>query len=421
MSDSCQNCGAELYEGQQFCRRCGVPVGAAASGGGEAPTQLFPAGAQTGAAAAPARTAPLGGGAHADSVARQQPTAYQPPASQQQQTSALVGQPFGSQPLAVGAPPAPRRRRRGVWLVALLVVFVLGAGIASAAAFFWWRATRGPIIVRRMNAGGAPPAPAVPDIPKVPGIPENFGDRIKEALKSAGVPLPLDESGAVVSGDDTTLTRTFELGPDSSFSAYVATGNVTVIGSDADEAVVKVVKHGGSAEERAALRVMAAESDEGVMLLSAAPPSGRVTVSYEVSLPRGLHKLAISADRGDVKVSEFDGELDVNLAHGSVSVSTNGAVRSRVTNGKTSVAYAGRHREPQEFSVVNGDVDVFLTGSGQEVDLKAAATNGRVEVGDTIAAKAERRGAGQRVEAELGGGGAPLEVKVVNGNIRLKQ
>src|SRR4051812_38145619 len=120
MSESCSNCGAELYEGQQFCRRCGVQVGVPATGG-DAPTQLFPQearpsqGAAVGTshvrseAAARLETGPVG---------VQQPTAYYPPANFQK-TSPLVGQPFGSQPLAIGA-PAPKKRR-GVWLLALFV------------------------------------------------------------------------------------------------------------------------------------------------------------------------------------------------------------------------------------------------------------------------------------------------------------
>ena len=53
------------------------------------------------------------------------------------------------------------------------------------------------------------------------------------------------------------------------------------------------------------------------------------------------------------------------------------------------------------------------------VELKAASTNGRVEVDGALPLKSEK--GGRRVEAELGGGGAPLSVKVVNGNIRIKQ
>lgn len=419
MPESCSNCGAGLYEGQQFCRRCGTPVGAAA--GGEAPTQLFEGVAQAGVAAPAAGTSPLGGGSRTEGVAAQRPTEYHPLASQQ--TSALVGQPFGSQPLAVGATPPPRRRR-GLWLFALLAVFVLGAGLASGAAFLWWRAMRTGTVVRVVKTGPLPP-PAAPEVPAVPGMPEipaDLGERIKEALKGSGVPLPLDESGAVVSGDNTTITRTFALDSDASFSAHVVAGNVTVVGSDdADEAVVKIVKRGGSVQERASTRVLAAESDEGVTLVSAAAPGGRVSVSYEITVPRhGLRKLELSAQRGDIKVSEFDGALDLNVSSGNVSVASDGAVRSRVTNGRTSVVYAGPHEEAQEFSVVNGDLEVTLPGE-QEVDLKAASTNGRVEVDAALPLKAEKRGAGQRVEGELGGGGASLNVKVVNGNIRLRK
>jgi hypothetical protein len=408
-----------LYEGQQFCRRCGTPVGAAA--GGEAPTQLFPGGAQAGAPApAPfAETAPLGGVARTEGVAAQRPTEYHPPASQK--TSALVGEPFGSRPLAVGAPPAPRRRR-GLWLFALLVVFVLGAGVATGAAFLWWRATHTGSVVKVVKSGPPPGVPAPPDAPPVPdvsGIPSDLGERIKAALKEHGIPVPLDESGAVVSGDDTTITHTFDLNSDASFTAHVLTGNVTVVGSeDADGATVKVVKHGGSVEERAATQVLAAESDDGVVLVSTAA-GGRVSVSYEITVPRrGLHKLALSAQRGDIKVSGFDGDLDLNVTNGNVSVSSNGAVRSRVVNGRTSVAYDGRHEGAQEFSVVNGDLEVSLAGE-PEVDLKAASTNGRVEVDGALPLKSDK--GGRKVEAELGGGGAPLSVKTVNGNIRIKQ
>jgi hypothetical protein len=388
--------------------------------GAEAPTQLFEGGVQAGAAAPTAGTSPLGVRMHTEGVAGQRPTEYHPLAGQQ--TSALVGQPFGSQPLAVGAAPAPKRRR-GLWLFALLAVFVLGVGLASGAAFIWWRATHPGTVVKIVKT--APPGePAVPDIPPMPEIPEipaDLGARIQEALKGQGIPLPLDESGAVVSGDDTILTRTFELGSDASFKAHVISGNVTVSGSDdADEAIVKIIKHGGSVQERASTRVLAAESEEGVMLVSAAS-GGRVSISYEITVPRhGLSRLELSAQKGDIKVSEFEGALDLNVTNGNVSVASKGAVRSRVANGRTSVTYAGRHEEAQEFSVVNGDVEVSLDGE-PEVELKAASANGRVEVDEAIPLKAEKHGPGQRVEAELGGGGAPLNVKVVNGNIKLKK
>src|SRR4051812_8626012 len=105
MPELCQNCGAELYGGQQFCRRCGTPVSAGAAVG-EAPTQILPGGAVT-----PADTSRVG--AETGQVGAQQPTAYHARADQQR-TSPLVGQPFGSRPLSVE--PSRPRRRRGAWV-----------------------------------------------------------------------------------------------------------------------------------------------------------------------------------------------------------------------------------------------------------------------------------------------------------------
>ena len=421
MNETCPNCGSELYGGQQFCRRCGTPVGTAASG--EAPTQLFRDNGQAAPAAAPvaAGTSPLGAGSRTEGVAGQIPTEYQHHSGQQ--TSVLVGQPFGSRPLAVGTPPpAPPKRRRGAWLLALLAVFVLGAGVASLMAFFWWRASHTGTVVRVIKTGPptAPAAPEVPPLPAMPEIPADLSERIKEALKGHGIPLPLDEAGAVVSGEETTITRTYALNSGASFKAHIVSGNVTVVGSDdAEETIVKVVKRGGSVQERTATQVLAGESDEGVMLVSPGA-GGRVNVSYEITVPReGLSKLELSAQKGDINVNGFDGDLELNVTNGNVTVATtNGKVRSRVVNGKTSVAYTGRHEEAQEFSVVNGDLEVSLPGE-PEVDLKAASTNGRVEVDGALPLRAER--GGRKVEAELGGGGAALNVKTVNGNIRIKQ
>jgi hypothetical protein len=411
MNELCSNCGAELFEGQQFCRRCGAPVRAASSGG-EAPTQLFPKGTQPAQGATTVGTSPVRG--ETGPVGLQQPTAYRPPASFQQ-TTPLVGQPFGSQPLAVNPPTHRRRRRRGVWLAALLAFFVFGAGLACAAAYLWWRAAHRPMIIRKITTG----ANGVPDMPVVPPVPADLGDRIKEALKGAGAPLPLDESGATVSGTDTVLTESYSLNADSALAVHAINGSVTVNGVDGDQTIVKIMKHGGSPQERSAARVLASKTDQGLTLLTAPGQGGAVSVSYEISLPRNLRKLELSADMGDIKVEEFDGPVSLNLTNGNISVAASGTVRSRLVNGKTSVSYVGQHEEAQEFSVVNGNIEVLFGGEPQ-ADVKAASTNGDVKVDDAFGVKAEKSAAGHKLDTQFGGGGATLTLRVVNGDIRLK-
>ncbi|HEX8355510.1 MAG TPA: DUF4097 family beta strand repeat-containing protein [Pyrinomonadaceae bacterium] len=410
MPELCQNCGTELYEGQQFCRRCGTPVRAAAQAG-EAPTQLFSEGARPSKGPAVATSQVRG---ETGSVGVQQPTAYHTPATFQQ-TAPLVGQPFGTHPLAVG-PPA--RSRRGLWLAALLVVFVLGAGLASGAAYLWWRAARQPVVVRKINARGVPAPPA----PPAPGVPADLGERIQEALKGAGVPLPLDESGAVVSGETTVLTRSYELGEDSSFAVHSSRGGVTVTGVDGDSVVVKIIKHGGRAAERGEARVLESKTDEGVTLLTAPGRSDAVSVSYEVGVPRHMRRLEIEADRGDVRVSGFAGAVVADVKTGDVEFrDVSGEVRSKVIKGSTIIFQAAGEREgSQQFSVVKGDIEATFA-DGADAVLKAETLDGDIEADAAFGLRVERAPAGRRLAGRLGDGGEALLFKVTNGDIRLKK
>ena len=415
MAGPCQNCGAEFYEGQQFCRRCGTPVSATSGAGGEAPTRLFPQqgrpaqGPAVAAARARDETGPVAAG---------QPTAYYPPANSQH-TSPLVGRPFGSRPLAV-EPDAPRRRRRGGWLAALLVVFVLGAGLASGAAYVLWRAARGPVVVKRISTGGG--VPAVPSVPAAPDAARGIGESIKEALRSNGVPLPLDESGALVSGDTTTLTRTYELGEDGAFAVHAVTGSVTVAGGEGDGVVVRVVKRGGSAAERVGARVLEARNEEGVMLLTAPPPSAAVSVSYEVSVPRHLRELKIEVERGDVRVSGFAGAVVADVKTGGLEFrDVSGEVRSRLIKGDTKIFGAAAEREgSQQFSVVKGNIEATLA-EGFGADLKAEVLDGDIEAAEAFGLRVEKASAGRRVAGRIGEGGEALVFKVTDGRITLKK
>src|SRR5688500_7134710 len=409
MTETCHTCGAGLYEGQQFCRRCGTPVGAVAAQGGEAPTQLLPEGAQAAPVTSPqarVETGPVGG---------QQPTAYHAPAAFNQ-TSPLVGHPYGSQPLAV---ERPARRRGGAWLFALLAVFVLGAGLAAGGAFILWRTSRhrSVVPVARTGPRGVPAAPAAPEAPS--GL-EGLGARIKDALK--GVPLPLDESGAVVSGDTTTLTRTYELGEDASFALSAFKGDVKVTGVDGDSVTVKIVKSGGSASERGAARVLEAKSDEGLALMTMPNRAGGVSISYEVSVPRGMRQLEITVDRGDVRVAGFAGAVTADVKQGAVEFrEVSGEVRSKLIKGNTRVFQSGVEREgSQQFSVVKGDIEAtFAEGSG--ADIKAETLSGDIEVADAFGLRPEKSPAGRHLAGRIGEGGEALVFKVNDGDIKLKK
>ena len=438
MAERCSNCGAELFAGQQFCRRCGAAVGRAQE---DAPTQLFPQGASSPGAtnsgasnsgptnSGPVNpgpvvgTSPLESGARTESVGSQQTNAYRQQTSYQptansgqmppgfQRTSPLVGQPFGSRPLAVE--PHARKSRRGAWLFALLLVFVVGVVALGCVGYVLWRAHHRIVVVKNMPAG----APKVPDIP----IPPDLGDRITKAINDAGVPMPLDESGATVTGTDTVLTKSYEIDDGATVSIRGVGGNVRITGTDGDQAELKITKHGGSPQERAAARVLLSKTDKQLALVSAAPP-GAVEISYEIKLPRELHQIEITSDKGGVKVEEFGGAVTVNVREGNLEFrDVTGGIHSKLVNGNTKVSLGTTDREgEQEFSVVNGDIEATVA-DGTDAELKAETITGDISVDERYGLKVERRPAGHSVAGALGDGGPPLQLKVVRGDIKLKK
>jgi DUF4097 and DUF4098 domain-containing protein YvlB len=168
--------------------------------------------------------------------------------------------------------------------------------------------------------------------------------------------------------------------------------------------------------------VLAAESEEGVALISAAPPNGRVSVSYEISVPRDLSRLEISVDRGDVRVSDFGGAVTADVKAGEVEFrSVSGAVRSKLIKGNTRVFHAAAEREgAQEFSVVKGNIEATVA-DGAGAELKAETLDGDIDVDERFGLKVERAPAGRRLAGRLGEGGEALLFKVTNGDIRLKK
>ncbi|HEV2862774.1 MAG TPA: hypothetical protein VGX48_17290 [Pyrinomonadaceae bacterium] len=416
MSELCHNCGAELFAGQQYCRRCGVAV-ASVPPQGEAPTQLFeqgpepttaPAGGATGAAHV--ATAPLGAGQHTDLFAGGQMTARQPPLAAFQQTSRLT-------------PPAPPRRkgRALLWVVLILVALVFG-GAALVIAFIVG-SNSGPsfepkkVVVVKKGGGGSGGVPA----PHAPPAPADLAERIKDAIGRAGVPLPVDEADAEVGDEETVISQSYKLADKGTLTVKGMSGDVSVVGTDGDEVEVEITKRGGSPQERNGVPVLYSKTDDALSFFTAAP-GGKVKVAYEIKVPRRLGRLELSVENGTVKVDDFAGAVEAEARNGRLNISAEGPVKGKVTNGDVVVGYGVDVKGgPQEYSVTNGSVTAFFAAY-PKTEVNAQTTNGTIEIDPVYRQIQEKRGGGMRAVGRLREeGGAPLTIKVSNGNIKLKQ
>ena len=375
MTERCKNCAAELFAGQQFCRRCGART---ASLEGEAPTQIL-----TDAAPAP----PAAG---TTALPPQRGTGEATWGPRHTEPQAPFGQFAHTSPLGASAAQTSKGRR---WLVpTLLGLLLIGAvGGALGVIMFSGAPTKKVFIV-----DGARHAPGL-----------------------AADGALLDDAGAVVTSDETVWTKTFEIGADAVFSIKNVQGDISVRGWDEERVEVKVTKRGGTAEERQAARVTLKQGDDVFALAAGNSP---VKVFFEVKLPRSLKAVELASRSGSMKVSEVEGPLDVSLQNGNINLDdVRGPVAAKLINGHIEVVYRDAERAgAHEFSNVNGDVSVRLA-DGMEADVRASVVNGRIEVDEGLGFQAQRRPPGWHVDARLGDGGEPLTAKSVNGSIRFKK
>ena len=414
MTESCSGCGAELYAGQQFCRRCGAPTRQFSTA--EIPTQILPdnqPGAQqqhtTGPQPSP-YTTPLGG-RDTDPVYPSRFAQYhQPPA-------AAHGHARPAQFAQETVPLARRRRRWPVWfgvlalLVALLCVATI-SGARFASQFFGQRRT---VVRRGGEPRGALPVPPIPPMPAVPGVPGLEAPRLENAQ-------PLGEEGAEVSGDKTIITRTYPLKAGAGFALAQVAGDVTIEGWDGAEAQVTITKRGGTAEQRSDLEILHETSDRRLgFKTEVAGSSGVREVEYEIKLPRTVRQIEISAQSANVTLSNLGANVSVSLLRGNVSAERlTGTVNTRTMKGNTEVDMQDvTPTGPQSYSSTKGDVEI--AAGGANATLKAETIDGSIRADEDLGLSVQRQVPGEHAAGTLGRGGQSVVVKTISGSVKIKE
>lgn len=399
MAERCNNCGAELFAGQQFCRACGAPT--RQFSGEELPTQMLPQQQQQQQPSTPLETSPLPGSrATSDPVhgAGYQP--YQSPISQQQQRP--------TSPVGVAPPPPPRRRRSRAWFYALLGLFIFFGGAMLVAVLFF--ANQPQRVVKMTRPKVMAPVPPIPSLP-----PLHAGDE----------DMLLDDEDAEVSGGQTVITKTYPLAKDGSFELHNISGDITIEGWDEPQAEVKIIKRGGSEAERAGLRIMREESANRLTFstMPEAHSGGVREVQYQVKLPRNLRELEIVSNNSNVDLINVNTtSISINVQRGNIELEdVSGTVNSRTTKGNTKVMIGGQtaRTASQVFNGISGNIELELA-PGINAELKAETIDGQIEIDEDFGIKVEKRMIGQQAVGRLGTGGQPIVVKVISGNIKIK-
>ena len=398
MAAYCKNCGTELIAGQRFCRGCGAPI--SESQREELPTKIFPGERQAGGGAQASTAAPQSGTASQPRSSTdpfspfQQPTAAQPPAPQQ------------TTPLYLPPDQATPRSRTTMFLV----IGLIGMTLLAALLLIWSYRQPGQLTP-------TPPHPphAETDIPLPPEPPPAPEDVPGATL--------LDESDAVETATETVVTKTYALGSAATFSIKGMNANVEIEGWDEAEAEVKVIKRGGSVEERKTVQVKSSHNKDQLSLQTSPIGGGSdVEVLYEVKLPRGLRQVEIKTINATVKVEKMAAAIEVKSQSGSVELQeTSGSTIIKLVNGQIKADYEGVKLEgAQELSTVNGRIEVTLDDD-TNAELDAKTVSGSIELDGDFGFRVEKKIVGQKASGRIGKGGERLSIGTVNGPIKISK
>ncbi|HZG52419.1 MAG TPA: DUF4097 family beta strand repeat-containing protein [Pyrinomonadaceae bacterium] len=395
MTEQCDSCGAELFAGQQFCRACGTPTRRFSSE--DLPTQMLPPGGQEQpppAAPTPLATSPLPARHTSDPVYGAGYSRYQPPPAPQRATAPVVA--------PVAPPPA---RRSHTWLYAALGLLLFFAGASVVAGLFFVKRQTQRVAKTIVRPNMKIPMPPMPPPPH---------------------PTGAGEAGETISGRQSTVSKTYPLPKDGSFSLRNFSGDITIEGWDEQQAEVKIIKRGGGGGEAEGVAFHVARQEGANRLVFNSTPEklggGAREVQYIVKLPRNLRELEIVSMKSNVElINVHSASISINVQQGNIELEdVSGTVNSRTTKGNTTVVLAEAAKgAPQVFHGIHGNIELELA-PGTNAELKAETVDGEIDVDEDLRIKVEQRVIGRQAVGRIGAGGQPIVVKVVSGNIKIK-
>jgi hypothetical protein len=141
-------------------------------------------------------------------------------------------------------------------------------------------------------------------------------------------------------------------------------------------------------------------------------------MEFVVAVPAGVRVQARTVN-GNVVVADAGSEIRATTVNGSVVIGASGGpVRARTVNGSVTARLAAlAPGAAVALASTNGRVTAMLPAS-LDAALDLATTNGRISSDFPLAPSTPRA---HRLHGIVGTGGRPVELKTVNGDVRLEQ
>lgn len=145
---------------------------------------------------------------------------------------------------------------------------------------------------------------------------------------------------------------------------------------------------------------------------------GDVSVEFTVRVPEGV-RLDLQTVNGALEIEGATATVRARTTNGSIrAASLGGPVTARTVNGSITVSMGHMGSADLSYETVNGSVTLELPAD-VNAELHASTVNGGIQ--SDFPLTVQGRVNPRRVNARLGSGGPRLEVKTVNGGVRLRR
>jgi hypothetical protein len=254
---------------------------------------------------------------------------------------------------------------------------------------------------------------------------DKSSDKAPEAAETNSI---VDKGGEDVDFPERQeIRRSYTLNPNAEVSVNNINGRVEVETANVDTAEVLIVRSARKKEDFQfrkiniehipdSLHIRVEEDRKSIFSSLGMIPEGRQRVMLK--LPRKV-RLETNGVNGHVTIGEIDGSVQVRGVNGKVNIAqATGEASFRGVNGNIDATIAKLSGDGIGLSGLNGGTILRFIGE-VNADVEARGFNGRVEseLPNTEERKGEKRYG--RYKARIGTGGAQIEIRGVNGNVRL--
>jgi DUF4097 and DUF4098 domain-containing protein YvlB len=222
---------------------------------------------------------------------------------------------------------------------------------------------------------------------------------------------------------DTTeaFDRTIPLSASARFSLTNVNGSIAVEGWDRDDVEIHAVKTATQSPADLGLVGINTDAEPGRISVSTAYPQGsdvEVRVDYTVHVPRHIVLEQLATVNGTVHVAGVEANGELRSVNGDIDVaSSGGTLSAHTTNGGIHVELL-RLASPSALSLatVNGSIALVLPRTtAASVDARSLNGNFHSDIPLTLLGAYSPHG----IRGKLNGGGAPVQLRTVNGAIRV--